>query len=637
MKKTKGERPEAALREEVAWLWKMIQESRDGIVVLDENGKVEDANIKFARNLGYSLEEVLELSVWDWDDQWDKEHILGMIEDLDEAGDRFVTRHRRKDGSLLDVEISTSKAVRYGRKMVFCICRDITRRIRSEKALRESQARLAALSDASFESIFLSDQGLCLDQNLTAERMFGYTREEAVGRYGMEWIIPEHRDRVKANMISGYEKPYEVTALRKNGSTFPAEIQGRMIESRGKKIRITALRDISERKQAQAEKMEALAEAAESKKLALVGQIAGKMAHDFNNTLGIIMGNAELALIGCQDPGTRETLELIFDQTLRGQNLTKNLVAFAKDQEPKQEYFPVNQKIELVLNLLKRDLEKIHLIREYGPRGPDLLADPGMIEHALVNILQNAIHATSRVERPEIIIRTYHRKDQVCIEIQDNGCGIPERFLEKIFEPSFTLKGSRDESGSYAPGIKGTGYGMANVKKYVDQHKGRINLVSKIKKGTKIRISLPVIQKELTAEEKEDIDNGKLSSGKYILLVEDEPAISGVQYKILTQKPCNHRVDIAGNGQIAVDLFDRNDYDLVSLDYILPGGLNGMDVYHHIRKTDRIVPILFISGNIEFLESIKELKQNDPYIDHLSKPCRNLDYVGRINRLMTSG
>ena len=80
-------------------------------------------------------------------------------------------------------------------------------------------------------------------------------------------------------------------------------------------------------------------------------------------------------------------------------------------------------------------------------------------------------------------------------------------------------------------------------------------------------------------------------------------------------------------------LFKKNNYDLISLDYLLPGKLNGMDVYHQIRKKNKTLPVLFISGNIEFLESIKNLKQQDPYIDHLPKPCKNIDYVTRINML----
>ena len=129
---------------------------------------------------------------------------------------------------------------------------EIDKRKLAKQALRNSEARLKALSEVSFEAIFLSEKGICLDQNQTAERMFGYTHTEAVGRNGTEWIIPEDRELVKNNMLSGYEKPYEVTALRKDGTTFSCEIQCRMIDCQGRSIRTTALRDITERKQSEA-------------------------------------------------------------------------------------------------------------------------------------------------------------------------------------------------------------------------------------------------------------------------------------------------------------------------------------------------------------------------------------------------
>lgn len=407
---------------------------------------------------------------------------------------------------------------------------------------------------------------------------------------------------------------------------------------------ILIFEDITGRKQAeeekeklQAEKLEAFSMAAETEKLALVGQIAGKMAHDFNNILGAIMGNSELALMDCSDTQTREKLELILDQTIRGKNLTRNLVAFARDQEPKQEFFSISEKIELVTNLLKKDLEGIHLVREYSPGIPEILADPGMIEHAVVNLIQNSIHSLSLNQDPEIIVRTGYQDEHIIIDIEDNGCGIPEKFLEKIFLPSFTLKGSSDKGGMYKSSIKGTGYGMSNVKKYIDQHGGTISIHSQLQKGTKVTITLPIRKKALTEKEILTVKKNNICSDRYILLVEDEATISEVQYTILTHAPCRHRVDIAKNGLIALELLNKNKYDAISLDYMLPGKINGMDVYHHIRKTNNNVPILFISGNIEFLESIKELKQKDLHVGHLSKPCKNIDYVNGINKLLGLG
>ncbi len=142
---------------------------------------------------------------------------------------------------------------------MFGTIQDITDRKRAEEALRDSEMRLRALSEASFEAIFVSERGVCLDQNRTAENMFDYTQAEAVGRYAAEWIAPEDRQLVEDNMRSGTEEPYEATALRKDGTTFPAEIQARMVDYKERRVRMTALRDITDRKRA----AEALSESEE--------------------------------------------------------------------------------------------------------------------------------------------------------------------------------------------------------------------------------------------------------------------------------------------------------------------------------------------------------------------------------------
>jgi len=128
---------------------------------------------------------------------------------------------------------------------------DITTRKISQELLEENREKYRALSEATFESIFLSEKGICIEQNKTAELKFGYSNEEALGRYGTEWIIPEHRDIVMANMLAGYEEPYEATALRKDGTTFHAVLRGKMMNYRGKKVRVTSLTDISDQKNAE--------------------------------------------------------------------------------------------------------------------------------------------------------------------------------------------------------------------------------------------------------------------------------------------------------------------------------------------------------------------------------------------------
>jgi len=525
--------------------------------------------------------------------------------------------------------------------MIFLLIRQYTLQLKESKAqseLREQRDLLTSLFENFILGIIVWDKKenlLFCNKGFT--EITGYSSKEIKSL--KDWFLiaypdKEYRNKVLRNWKDFHTKPatiHQIKVTCKTGDVKDIECRGNFLKD-GRILLIMS--DNTWRAKAEKEKQKAQRVATDQKKMAFVGEVAGKMAHDFNNILGIIMGNTELSLMDCKDRETKKTLKLIFQQTLRGKNLTKNLIAFAKDQEPKQEFFKLNDKIELVLNLMQKDLEGIEIIKEVSTGAPAILADPGMIEHGLVNLIQNSIHALSMVKNPKIIIRTYKLDDNLCFEIEDNGNGIPKEHLESIYEPSFSLKGSNDVTQSYKNGIKGTGYGMANVKKYIEMHKGCVSVESEFGSGTKFTIQLPIIQKELTSKEKTAIQKETTQFVKYILLVEDEQSLSEIQYKILTQDPCNHKVDIAVNGQVAIDLFNRNKYDCISLDYILPGGINGMDVYNHIREINKTIPIFIVSGNIEFLESIKELQHNDNKLGHISKPCQNKDYLEGINKLL---
>ncbi|MCP3874161.1 MAG: PAS domain S-box protein [Desulfobacteraceae bacterium] len=477
--------------------------------------------------------------------------------------------------------------------------------------------------------------------NKVFAQMLGFKKEKEIfGKKLKDFTSSEtYNDlskKIKRIQREGTPGVYETQLLSKNGAPLDVIFNCTPVGFDIGKVSkfIIVVTNITEQKQSHKARILAQKHAADQEKHALVGQVAGKMAHDFNNILGAIMGNAEISILDCEDKEIRQALEIILEQTIRGRNLTKNLVAFAKDQEPKQEFFYINDKINLAISLLKKDLDSIRVRTDLEKNIPPLLADPGMIEHSLINLIQNSVHATSQVENAIIQIKAYHLEQTICIEIQDNGCGIPKKHHDSIFTPAFTLKGSNDISNAYSKNIKGTGYGMSNVKMYIEKHHGKISFVSDKDKGTIFLVQLPIRQEGLTHEEVIEVQKNTLQTHKHILIVEDETPISGIQSKVLSQMPFEHHVDIAENGQIALELLNKKTYDLVSLDYILPGNLNGMDIYHYIREKDKKLPVLFISGNIEFIESIKGLKQEDKRINHLSKPTTNKHYVETINELL---
>jgi len=523
---------------------------------------------------------------------------------------------------------------------------EYVRNITDQKRAEEEVVKLAEVVKHSSELINLATlDGRMIFLNDAGGKMLGIDPDQVQATQIME-VIPDHLTDLVQN---------EVLPAIMNSGTWKGELQYRNLKTH-KNTNVYAITftvnapgtekpqflanvsmDITELKQMEEEKRQALEFAAEQSKHALIGQVAGKMAHDFNNVLMGIMGNAQLAILDCSDEKIKGKLELINDFSERGRDITNTLMSFSKDQEPKQNYFKIVDKIELVLKMLEKDLTGIEVNRNYKSGIPKLLADPGMIQDVLANLVQNSIHAMSKVENPTLNLKAYSQDDKICFEIEDNGCGIPKEHKDSIYTPSFTLKGSHDKTGSYKPDIKGTGYGMSNVNKYiVEKHKGDISLDSKFGKGTKVTISLKAIKDHLSSDEKKEVVKSHIYEKRRILLVEDEHAIADVQYQILTKEPFSHIVTIAVNGQMAIDIFDRNEFDAVSLDYMLPGKINGVDVYNHIREKDKDIPIMFISGNIEFLESIKMLKEKDPNIEHLSKPVGNLGYVNKINELLGS-
>jgi PAS domain S-box-containing protein len=252
----------------------IVQNAMEGIGVHDEHGIFIFFNPAGAAMLGYDPKELVGQH-WKLVIPPDQ---VKIVEDADRRRmkgqtNRYELEMVRKDGARIQVLVSDSPRndPETGKYIgALAIIADITQRKLAEKSLKESEARFRALSEATFEAIFISEKGICLEQNAIAEEMFGYTLEEAIGRPGTDWIAPEDREVVMNNMLTGFEDLYEVTALRKDGTTFPAEIHGRMAQYKGRKVRITALNNITERKHAE-----------------LISRIQRELATNLNSTTGL--------------------------------------------------------------------------------------------------------------------------------------------------------------------------------------------------------------------------------------------------------------------------------------------------------------------------------------------------------------
>ena len=225
------------------------------VSILKEDNSISNfvfVNDNFCQRLGYSREELLQCSVYDIHHQSDIENISkSVLKALSEGACKAETIQIDKAGISISVELHI-KVLKEGNTQFFvCISRDIAEQIQLEKELEEKSEKYRALSDSYNDAVFISEKGKCIEQNLAAENMFGYTIHEAIGRTGTDWIAPENRELVMNNMLNGYEDPYEVTALRKDGTTFPCLLHGTMMNFRGRTVRTTTLRDITHQKEIQ--------------------------------------------------------------------------------------------------------------------------------------------------------------------------------------------------------------------------------------------------------------------------------------------------------------------------------------------------------------------------------------------------
>ena len=228
------------LNDEIAWRRLMVDQSRDGIVVLDQWGKVHEANPRFAKMLGYSLAEMDRLHVWDWDTQWTRDQLLAMLASVDESGDQFETRHRRKDGSRYDVEISTNGLVHCGQKLVFCICRDITRRV-SEKNRIEEALHLSRFSfDKVAIGIFRTDaDARIVNVNRHACKLLGYNPAELcqMGVFDIDVKLDAaERQGLWDRMCEHGTVNFETVHRRKDGSTVPVDVTANLLTFQGAPI-----------------------------------------------------------------------------------------------------------------------------------------------------------------------------------------------------------------------------------------------------------------------------------------------------------------------------------------------------------------------------------------------------------------
>jgi signal transduction histidine kinase/ActR/RegA family two-component response regulator len=362
--------------------------------------------------------------------------------------------------------------------------------------------------------------------------------------------------------------------------------------------------DISERKLAEAEKSKLEAQFHQSQKIESIGQLAGGVAHDFNNILAVVM--MQLGFLkrnSNQDAEAQELLAGLMEEVKRASNLPRQLLMFSRRSILEVKVLDMNEVVANLLKMLGRLIgEHITIRFEHNGGLPPVEADAGMMEQVVMNLALNARDAMPkgglltigiepvRIDAQRVKGKISARPGQfVCLSVTDTGCGIDKANLKRIFEPFFTTK----DVG------KGTGLGLATVDGIVAQHKGWVEVESELGKGTTFKVFLPATTQ--AREEKTTPGNIAVTRGhETILLVEDETSLRRLVAKGLTL--LGYRVIEADNGRAAMKLWQEyvQQIDLLISDMQMPEGITGLDLSEKFKKEKPALKVIISSGyNVE--------------------------------------
>ncbi|MBP7653678.1 response regulator [Candidatus Dependentiae bacterium] len=339
----------------------------------------------------------------------------------------------------------------------------------------------------------------------------------------------------------------------------------------------------------------------QSEKLSAVGQLTAGIAHEFNNILAVAYSNVQLIqLIEKKlDGESEESLKTIEKILMRGKKIVSYMMTYAKPTPPKKEFVEIETLLDYVLKLQKKqfELENITIEKVYS-KTEKVNVDVGQIQQVFLNLLINARHAIMPKGNGIIKIETFFKNGNIHISISDTGVGMNSETKNKIFTPFFTTKGALAKDDLK---IKGTGLGLSVSFIIIEKHNGIINVESSEGVGTKFEIVLPRGYSDVEDCNKDisniQIENDLQDLSCKILFVDDEESFLKTIEKIL--KINKFDVTVCERGKQAIEIFSKNDFDLVFLDLLMPD-MKGIEIFKELRKINNKTPIVFVSGQLEY-------------------------------------
>jgi PAS domain S-box-containing protein len=598
----------------------IAENTGDVIAVMDMNLSFTFVSPSIKRSLGYTVEEFMNMPLDRIMTPGSLEKLLNVYAEemkLEATGSadpgriRFVeVEEYTKDGSIVWRESSISAQRDRENKPIgiITVSRDITLRKKAEEALRESEEKFRKLTEASNVGITITDGQRFLYVNPATRKMSGFSEEEYLSMPMIEFVTPDSRELIyqrAMDRLAGKPVPdrYEISVLSKEGGVKWAEVGATVIEYHGKPATIFTMLDITDRKKAEAEKESLQAQLLRAQKMEALGQLAGGVAHDLNNVLGILSGYSELLLMEIPEgQRARGHVEKIFQSTEKGAAIIQDLLTLARRGVTIADVINLNK---VVADFLETPV--FDKMKDFHPRvtfrtecQEDLLnikGSPMHLEKTLMNLVSNAAESISGMG--EVIIRTQSRYldtpvrgydeikegDYTILTVSDTGMGIPVEHREKIFEPFYTKK---------AMGRSGTGLGLAIVWGTVKDHNGYIDVQTEVGEGTTFTLYFPVTREELVEPQQRVPVESYLGKGESVLVIDDIAGQREIASGLL--RKLGYEVQAVSSGEEAVEYLRANKADILVLDMIMAPGIDGLETYERVLKINPQQKAILVSG-----------------------------------------
>lgn len=636
---TESKRTRHALRQQIEERRRIFETSQDLILVTDSKGTLVQVSPSCEAILGYSPEEMVGHSAIDFIHGDDLD---GTREEMRAArrGQRtrsFDSRYVHKDGRIVTLSWMGTWSAPVGRH--FFIGRDMTESRLAQETLRESERLARGIIDTALDAfIQMNENGTISDWNSQAEKLFGWSRSDALGKNLADLIVPEmHRTAHKSGLErflrtgegSILGRRLEIEARRRDEKEIKVELSITALRRRDGVVFNGFLRDLTEKIAAEerlrhAEKMEA------------VGQLTGGIAHDFNNILTVITGTIEiLAEAVAKQPQLAAITRMIDDAAARGADLTQHLLAFARKQPLQPRDTDVNTLLIDTVKMLRPTLgQQINIQTVFDDDACIATVDPNQLATAIINLALNARDAMPGGGKLVVETGTAYLDENysglhgdvqpgryALIAVSDSGTGIPAAMLDKVFNPFFTSKG---------PG-KGTGLGLSMVYGFVKQSAGHIKIYSEEGHGTTIKMYLPPGSGALLAAETSAVSTVE-GGHETILVVEDDKLVRG--YVLAQLHSLGYGTLEAKNAAEALAIVEAgHEFDLLFTDVIMPDAMNGRELANALAKSKPDLKVLFTSGYAE--NAIIHHGRLDADVLLLAKPYRKSDMAVMIRKALT--